>query len=141
MTVLLSIKPEYVKKIFSGAKKFEFRTQKPNNPPSLVHIYESFPTKLIVGWFKVKKILSGSPEDIWNKCHEYGGIEKEKFFEYCKGSEIVYAFEIEKCFKFPNPIDPYVIDPKFKPPQNFSYRNYPISYEGFKEQTHLDGTQ
>jgi predicted transcriptional regulator len=87
----------------------------------------------------VKRILSGTPEDIWNKCKNFGGIEKEKFFEYCKGSNVVYAFEIEKYFKFPNPIDPYTIDTDFKPPQNFSYKNYPLSYEGFKEQTQLTG--
>jgi type I restriction enzyme S subunit len=138
--ILLSIKPEYVKKIFSGEKKFEFRTQKPNTPPSLVFIYESYPVQMIVGWFKVKRILSGSPEDIWNKCKRYGGIEEEAFFEYCKGSNIVYAFEIEKTFKFPNPLDPYRVDKNFKPPQNFSYRNYPISYEGFEEQKQLEGT-
>lgn len=138
MTILLSIKPEYVKKIFLGEKKFEFRRQKPNFPPSLVFIYESYPTKKIVGWFTVKRRISGTPEKIWNMCKNYAGIEEKKFFEYCQGNDIIYAFEIEKTFKFPNPIDPCTIDRNFKPPQNFSYRNYPISYQGFKEQKVLD---
>lgn len=136
--ILLSIKPEYVKKIFSGEKRFEFRRQKPNFAFSQVFIYESDPTKQIVGWFTVKKILRGTPEEIWNKCKKYGGIEEEKFFEYCAGITLVYAFEIEKKFQFPNPIDPITIDRHFKPPQNFSYRNYSMPYQGIEEQTRLD---
>lgn len=134
----MSIKPVYTKKIFSGEKKFEFRKQKPKFPPTLVFIYESYPLKQIVGWFTVKRTLSGTPEEIWNKCKFHGGIEKRKFFNYYRGNGIVYAFEIGKTFQFPIPIDPFTIDSNFKPPQNFSYRNYPIPYQGFKEQKELD---
>lgn len=134
MVILLSIKPEYTKKIFSGKKKFEFRKQKLNFPPSLVFVYESYPTKKIVGWFTVKKMIAGTPKDIWNKCIHEGGITERKFFEYCQGNEIIYAFEIDKTFRFPIPLDPFTIDAYFKPPQNFSYRNYSIPHLGFKEQ-------
>lgn len=138
MVILLSIKPEYTRRIFSGEKKFEFRKQKPAIPTTLVFIYESFPTKKIVGWFTLKKMISGPPQEIWNQCGDKGGISRLNFFKYCEGNEIIYAFEIGKSFRFPEPFDPYNLDEHFKPPQNFSYRNYAIPQIGFDEQKELD---
>jgi len=138
MVILLSIKPEFTKRIFSGEKKFEFRKQKPNFPASLVFIYESFPTKKIVGWFTVKKMISGTPQEIWDQCGDKGGISRLKFFEYCRENDLVYAFEIERSFKFPDPFDPFTLDSNFQPPQNFSYRNYAIPHVGFDDQKVLD---
>lgn len=121
MKVLLSIKPEFSSKILNGEKKYEFRKQKPKSDIERVFIYESFPTKNIVGWFSIKRILSGSPKEIWKKCKALGGIEKDKYFTYCNGKKIIHAFEIDKINKFDSPINPYEIYSEFKPPQNFSY--------------------
>jgi predicted transcriptional regulator len=123
MKVLLSIKPEYTSKIFSGEKKYEFRKQKPKRAFRRVFIYESSPSKTIVGWFSIKNILSGSPKEIWERCKYGGGIEKEKFFTYCNGKKIIYALEIDKIFRFKSPINPYEIYSDFYPPQNFHYLN------------------
>lgn len=123
MKILLSIKPEYSDKIFSGEKKFEFRRQKPKRRFEIVFVYESQPTKKIVGWFSVKKIISGSPHDVWKRCREVGGIEKDDYFEYCGDKKVIYAFEIDKTLHFESPIDPSDLDPRFYPPQNFTYLN------------------
>lgn len=121
MKVLLSIKPEYSKKIFSGEKKFEFRKRRPKSVIDVVFVYESRPTKNIVGGFSVKRIHSGSPEEIWEKCKDTGGIERKKYLDYCNGTDRIHAFEIDKTFKFENPMDPYEMILGFKPPQNFFY--------------------
>jgi len=121
MKVLLSIKPEYTEKIFSGVKKYEFRRQKPRSIIERVFIYECSPSKSIVGWFTVKKILSGSPEKIWDFCRSLSGIKKSKFFSYCNGKRVIYAFEIDRVYQFETPINPFEICSGFKPPQNFSY--------------------
>jgi predicted transcriptional regulator len=123
MSVLLSIKPKYSEKIFSGEKKYEFRTQKPKPMINIVFVYESNPTRSIVGWFRVKRIHSGSPERIWQKCKELSGIEERIYLNYCNGTKVIHAFEIETAFKFENPIDPSQVIPNFKPPQSFSYLN------------------
>lgn len=123
MKVLLSIKPEYSKKIFSGEKKYEFRKQKPKFVIDTVFVYESNPTRIIVGGFSVKRIHSGSPERIWQKCKESSGIEKSSYLDYCNGTKVIHAFEIDEAFKFENPIDPFEVIPDFKPPQSFSYLN------------------
>ena len=91
MNVLLSIKPEYSKRIFSGKKKYEFRKIKPKFMVDMVFVYESSPTQRIVGGFSVKRIHSGSPDEIWQKCQESSGIEKKMYQNYCNGTEIIHA--------------------------------------------------
>ena len=121
MRVLLSIKPEFSNKILSGEKKYEFRKQKPKEAFNRVYIYESSPTKTIVGWFNVKNIISGSPEEIWAICNGDGGIEKERFMAYSHEKEIIHAFEIDKITRFDTPVNPYELNSDFFPPQNFAY--------------------
>jgi predicted transcriptional regulator len=129
MKILLSIKPEYTKRIFSGEKKYEFRKQKPKLVIERAYVYESYPSRNIVGWFSVKRILSGSPKKIWSKCKNLGGIERKEYFDYCNGKKVIYAFEIDDIFQFDNPIDPFTTISNFNPPQNFAYLNEPIIFE------------
>lgn len=129
MKLLLSIKPKYSEKIFSGEKKYEFRKQKPKRVIDRVFIYECSPSKNIVGWFSVKRIHSGSPEEIWDKCKNLSGIEKKKYLTYCNGRKVIYAFEINETFKFDNPIDPFKIISDFKPPQSFTYLDGSIIFK------------
>lgn len=121
MNILLSIKPEYTQKIFSGEKKYEFRKQRPISIIEKVLVYESAPSKNIVGWFTVKRIVSGSPKDIWEKCKNSGGIERKEYFAYCNGRKVIYALEIDSILQFRTPINPFEICSDFRPPQNFSY--------------------
>jgi predicted transcriptional regulator len=121
MKVLLSIKPEYSRKIFAGEKKYEFRKRKPRGAVELIFVYESSPTRCVVGGFSVRRIHSGAPDRIWQKCRESSGIEKKTYEEYCNGNKVIHAIEIDKIFRFPNPINPFEINSDFKPPQDFSY--------------------
>ena len=121
MEILLSIKPEYSEKILSGEKKFEFRKRKPKESVEKVFIYESHPSKHIVGWFTVKDILTGSPDTIWEKCKNQGGIEEENYFEYCDNQKTIHALEIDNFHQFDSPINPFKVTSNFKPPQNFFY--------------------
>ena len=123
MKILLSIKPEFVAKIFNGEKRVEFRKMVPKKHFDKVLIYESSPTQQIVGWFSVSKIIKGHPDKIWKSCKDIGGIEKSRYYEYCNGNAKIYAFEIKEVHKFAKPINPFVIDNTFTPPQNFAYLN------------------
>lgn len=59
MRVLLSIKPEFVEKIFDGTKKYEFRKSLfRRNDIKCVIIYASAPIKQVVGEFEIDEILS-----------------------------------------------------------------------------------
>lgn len=121
MNILLSIKPKYSEKIFSGEKKYEFRKQTPKEKIEKVYVYESTPTQHIVGWFTVKKILKGTPQAIWEKCSKHGGIDQGNFFAYCADKTTIHAMEINEYKEFETPIDPYELCPTFQPPQNYAY--------------------
>ena len=57
MKILLSINPEYVKKIFSGDKEYEYRRNIfKNKEVQSIIIYCTYPIKKIVGEFFIEKI-------------------------------------------------------------------------------------
>jgi len=121
MDVLLSIRPEYTEKLFSGEKRYEFRKRKPKESIGKALVYESRGSGLILGWFSVRTIHSGSPRDIWERCKDYGGIEEENYVRYCNGNKLIHALEVDQVVRFNPPIDPFDVVPDFKPPQDFAY--------------------
>lgn len=121
MKVLLSIKPEYAEKIFSGEKKFEFRKCKFKKDISTVVVYVSSPVKRIIGEFEVEEILQGSPRFLWQKTEGRGGISKDSFFKYFSGKENGIAIKIGKTEKYAKALNPYETEQKFCPPQSFRY--------------------
>ena len=125
MNVLLSIKPKFAAQILKGDKIYEFRKSKfnPKKKVNKVYIYSSGPVKKIVGSFRIGEILESTPADLWEKCNEFGGIEKPDFFKYYEQKKIGYAFKIKDLEVFETPIDPRKIFVNFKPPQSYLYLN------------------
>ncbi len=121
MNVLLSIKPQYVDKILSGEKKFEFRRRIFRRQVELAYVYCNSHVKRIVGAFTVGEIVSGTQEQIWNMCGKKGGIEEDAFFRYFNGVSVAYAIEIVDFRKFGNGVIPEQLVGKFYPPQSFYY--------------------
>jgi type I restriction enzyme S subunit len=122
MNVLLSVKPKYAEEIISGRKKYEFRKSifKRENIEKM-YIYSSSPVKKIIAIVDIDGILSDSPKELWEQCHEDAGISEHEFFSYFKNSDTGYAIKISNVKEFPTPIDPYFADKDFRPPQSFYY--------------------
>ena len=100
MKILISIKPKFVKKILEGTKIFELRRKIFLKKINTVIIYESSPTKKIVGEFIIDRIISDTPNKIYQKYNKYLGIDKENYFEYFKNTNIAYAIKIKKVIKY-----------------------------------------
>ena len=60
MNVILSIKPEFVEKIFSKEKKYEYRKVLFKQSVDIVYIYACRPICKIVGEFKIEEIISAN---------------------------------------------------------------------------------
>ena len=120
MNLLISIKPEFVKKILSGEKKYEFRRTIFRQKVDKIYIYSTAPDKLIVGYFDFEEIIEDTPSNLWDKFNKCGGISKESFFDYYEGKEIGYAIKIGKLHIFPKPIDVSSLE-NFRAPQSFCY--------------------
>jgi len=128
MHVLLSIKPEYVEKIFQGTKKYEFRKSIFRRNVKKVCIYSTSPVKKIVGRFTIVRITAGHPVRLWEKYWAYAGIEKKDFFAYFQAREKGFCIEIGEVEIFKEPLDPHSLIPGFIAPQSFKYFDPNVQY-------------
>jgi predicted transcriptional regulator len=85
-----------------------------------VYIYSSSPVKRIVGAFSIKQVIEKQPEQLWDECKDFSGIDEADFFSYFRGKEKGFAIEIGDVEVF-DPIDPKEFIPDFIPPQSFCY--------------------
>lgn len=123
MIALLSIKPEFVEKIFFGDKKFEYRKAIFKQKVSKIVVYCTMPVGQIVGEFDIEDILEGSPCDLWKTTKEFSGVTRDLYLQYFNGRDIGYAIKIGEKKKYQNPVNPKTIFDSFTPPQSFLYLN------------------
>lgn len=121
MSVLLSIKPKYVKEIEQGSKQYEFRKSIFKQITNEIWVYASAPIKQIVGKIWVDEIIEDSPQNLWSNCYMNAGIEKNDFFKYFEGKDKGFAIKIRKYEIFDKPINPYKENADFTAPQSYAY--------------------
>ncbi len=120
--VLLSIRPEFAEKIISGEKRFEFRKRGfASESVETVVVYSTMPVGRIVGEFRVKRILSGSPSAIWKQTRRFAGITHSYFRDYFAGRDEAYAIEVDEVIPYEKPLDPRKLTKRFTAPQSFCY--------------------
>lgn len=123
MNVILSIKPEFVEKIFSGEKKYEYRKVSFKQKVDTVYIYASRPIGKIVGEFKLEEIICDTPENIWKLTKEQSGVTKKFFDKYYEGKDKGVALKIKDCEEYEEGVNPDTLVTNFKVPQSFIYTN------------------
>lgn len=92
--ILFSIKPEYVKEILSGRKKYEYRKIKPKNRVDAIIIYSSAPVMKIVAEVEVEEIIVDEPNKVWEKTKNGSGTNKKLYDEYFKNKNIAVAYKL-----------------------------------------------
>lgn len=102
-TILMSIKPEYVNKIFFCNKKYEYRKKECKEKITKIIVYSSSPVKKVVGELIIKQVLKDKKELIWKKTNMNGGISKKKYEKYFENTENAIAYEIEKTILYDKP--------------------------------------
>jgi predicted transcriptional regulator len=121
-SVLLSIKPEFVEKIFSGLKRYEFRRVIfKSERVSRVVVYASRPVQRVVGEFEVGGILALNRSQLWRHTRRYSGIAKANFDDYFADKEMAYAIKIRRATRYDEPIAFDLLFPSARPPQSFMY--------------------
>jgi predicted transcriptional regulator len=123
MSVLLSIKPQYVEKIVDQTKKYEFRKKIFRETPDKIFIYSTSPEKKIIGTMSVSRIICDKPKNLWKKCRKSAGIDEDAFFDYFRNVSQGYALAISTVDVFEKPVDPSKSNIKFIAPQSFYYFN------------------
>ncbi|ADD03327.1 protein of unknown function DUF437 [Thermoanaerobacter italicus Ab9] len=119
--ILLSIKPEYVDRIFEGTKRFEFRKVRyKRNDVDKIIIYSTSPIMKIVGEAEIVEIIEDTPSAVWEQTKEYAGIDKEFVDEYYKNKEKAVAYKLGKIKKYLKPLQLKDLGIN-APPQSFRY--------------------
>jgi predicted transcriptional regulator len=119
--VLLAVQPIYVKSIISGKKRVEFRRRKFAKQVSRVVIYETSPVQKVVAYFWVSHVTQATPDKLWKKYNNVGGIKKHRFREYFKDARKAVAIGIDSVKVFSKPISLNKISNKLSPPQSYTY--------------------
>ncbi|OUD14288.1 ASCH domain-containing protein [Thioflexithrix psekupsensis] len=124
--LLLSIKPQYARKIFDGTKTVELRRIKPKhlNDGDLIWVYESAPVKALVGTFEVEKVIEESVGQLWKKVQKKSALSKQEYNSYFQGTSIGVAIFISRFWELTDPIPLESLRQEsysFTPPQSFRY--------------------
>ncbi len=97
-----------------------------------VFVYVSSPVMKLRGGFRVGKVLTGPPEEIWSKVSEEVRVDKSEFEAYYSGRDLACALEITDEWEYENPMDLSVLRDMY---ENFVV---PQSWRYVKPQEHRD---
>lgn len=128
-TIILSIHPCHIEKIFSGEKIYEFRKIIPSDIQNIV-VYATSPIKKIVAILEVDKVLTDTPESIWKQTSKHSGVTKDFFMSYFRGKDRANAIIIKSFLKLKEPKPLSFVGIEYAP-QSFVY--IPDSHNVFKK--------
>jgi predicted transcriptional regulator len=120
MVILLSIKPEFAEKIFSGDKRYEFRKRIFRRDVVTVIVYASAPISQVVGEFDIEHLLHAELGQLWLQTEEFAGISKDYFDAYFGTNSCGYAIKVKNPREYSVPFDLCEMYPS-QPPQSFIY--------------------
>jgi len=122
--LLLSVRPQYLSKIFAGTKRIEIRRKFSTKwHGHTVNLYASGPTMQIMGHARVSRIVVKPPEQIWEQFKHEIGCSFEDFNAYTVGASEIYALELDDVTPFRMPISrtdaASFIGERLVPPQSY----------------------
>lgn len=96
-TCLLKIHQKYCDKILSGEKTYEYRKRCPDwiEPGCEMVLCSSDEPAVLLAVFEVGKIITGTPEEVWERTCKADGVDRDEFFAgYYKNEPQAVAFEV-----------------------------------------------
>lgn len=118
--ILLSINPTHSQAILSGRKTAELRLRFPDSASGVVYVYETSPTKAIVGKFNVKKIHLYSEDEIVRSHLESLCINENLARKYLAGrsGKVIEVMSVEAICPVPLSV---MRECGINPPQSYQY--------------------
>ena len=104
-TILISIKPRYVKKILNGSKIYELRKRSSGiKQGDRLVIYSTSPDRCVLATCCIKRVVIGKPTSVYEKVNGSAGVGKREFDSYFAGESHAYAFELEDVKRLSRPV-------------------------------------
>lgn len=119
-SMVLSIHSVYAASIYSGEKRFEYRTCRPSRNVEYIALYETGKVGAVTGVARVIEILEGTPEEIWERTKAYAGITRERFMQYFAGKAKAVAYLLGEVCRFAQSITLSELG-LIRAPQSFQY--------------------
>ncbi len=138
--LIISVKPEYARKILKGEKTIELRKCAPKKvgKNDFILIYVTAPVKELWGVYKIENIVKENPNILWENFGEQTGISKQEFYDYYKENKSAFGIqlqEVKNLIKHSIHLERLKnLIPGFMPPQTYSYIDKSIiNYSSLKE--------
>jgi predicted transcriptional regulator len=123
--LLVSLRPRFATLLLSGEKTVELRRVPPDvQPGSLVLMYESSPSRRLVGRGRVRAIDIAEPAEIWRRHGASTGVTHQEFDAYFEGAARAVAITITDARALARPASLDELRRRwadFRPPQSFRY--------------------
>ena len=123
--LLISLKPCHAGKVFDGLKKAELRRRALKRFEGReAFVYVTSPDMELRGGFRVGKVWTGTPEEIWREVSPIAGIDKTAFDSYYAGCSVATALEIAEVWEYADPVSLRRLReafPNFTVPQSWRY--------------------
>lgn len=138
--LIISVKPEYARKILKGEKTIELRKCAPKRvgKDGYILIYVTAPVKELWGVYKIENIIKENPNTLWKNFGKQTGITKQEYNDYYKENKNAFGIQIQEVKNlFKHSIKLHSLKnliPGFMPPQTYSYidKNI-INFSSLKE--------
>lgn len=130
--LVISVKPEYARKILSGDKTVELRKSAPQKVGvnDFLFLYVTSPVMELWGIYKIENIIKDTPQNLWEGYGSETGITKTEYTNYFINSKKAYGIQLKEVKSFYNLSikldDLKKVIPGFMPPQTYSYINSEI---------------
>ena len=118
--VVLAIHSKHAEKIYSGVKRYEYRTQKPLKEIDYIALYETGDVRAITGFAKIAAILEDTPTRVWELTKSFAGISRAFFRDYFDGKKKAVAYCIGEVTSFEKPLSLSEVGVHHAP-QSFQY--------------------
>lgn len=124
-SVLISIRPQFVEQIVSGAKNVEFRRVWPLRPIKTLVVYSTSPSQCLAAVVEVTEAVRISKTALWRlAAEEGGGITKRALMDYLDGKDLGVALRLGRRTSLPAGLTAKsAFGPSFRAPQSFRFLN------------------
>ena len=123
--LLLSLKPHYADLVFGGQKTVELRRRSLERMRGRdAFVYATTPVRMLRGGFRIGRVWTGTPEEIWSLVSDNVGLEKPEFDAYYAGRALASALEVTDVWEYDHPVELSVLKGKlrkFVVPQSWRY--------------------
>ncbi|MDO8467818.1 MAG: hypothetical protein Q7S56_02640 [Nanoarchaeota archaeon] len=119
VTYVMSIKKEYGMNLLEHKALWEYRRRKSRiDVGDRILLYATAPDSELIGEFIVGEVITGSPNDVWEKTKKDVCYQKNEVVPYLESGDFPISFKVNKPKKYQQAISIYKI-PFFRPPMSY----------------------